>query len=160
MQNLPLGGALGGLVSHIALVGGVLFEWRRSSSPRPPRTRGARCADPTKKLERASNTRLLPFALAQEYFGLDCKKKFLCVTAPLQRQHQIVYRVSAAQLEPTRPAWLRICGNDEHIVETFRGAVVIKHVATFRRPAAHIFIRHLGVWRFRLWYPHPRPLFQ
>ena len=44
---------------------------------------------------------------------------------------------------------LRMCGNDEHIVETFRGAVVIKHVATFRRPAAHMFIQHLGVSRFR-----------
>ena len=55
---------------------------------------------------------------------------------------------------------IRLVKNDEHIVETFRGAVVIKHVATFRRPAAHMFIQHLGVWRFRPWYPHPRPLFQ
>ena len=48
--------------------------------------------------------------------------------------------------------------NDEHIVETFRGAVVIKHVATFRWLGANMFVRHLGVWRFRPWYPHPTAL--
>jgi hypothetical protein len=64
--------------------------------------RGA--AAPNKKRERASNTHPLRFAPSQEYLGLDMKIKFLRVTAPLQRQHQIVDTVSAALLKPTRPA--------------------------------------------------------
>ena len=98
------GGALGGLVSHIALVGGVLFEWRRSSSPRPPRTRGARCAGPTEKRERASNTRPLRSAPAQAGCGLALKIKFLLRGAMWCDRQQIVHTVSAAPLEPARPA--------------------------------------------------------
>ena len=48
--------------------------------------------------------------------------------------------------------------NVEHVFPTFRGAVDMRHVATFRWPAGRHSHRHFGGWPFRPWYPNPDPL--